>query len=135
VVGVGIGELLGVPVVTFAKEVRIEDRVAHVERVLDDGSEIVEAPLPAVVTVSNELGTPRAPSLRETMRAARKPVAAWSASELGLAADTVGAAGARRVLERMFIPVKQNRCEFIAGNSPAEQAAGLAQRLHEAKLI
>ena len=135
VVGAGIGELLGVPVVTFAKEVSVEAGVARVERVLDDGSEIVEAPLPAVVTVSNELGIPRTPSLRETMRAARKPVAAWSASDLGLAADTVGAAGARRVLERMFIPVKQNRCEFIAGSSPAEQAAGLALRLREAKLI
>jgi len=135
VVGAGIGELLGVPVISFAKEVHIEDGVARVERVLDDGTETVEALLPAVVTVSNELGAPRVPSLRETMRAARKPVAAWSASDLGLAADTVGAAGARRVPERMFIPLKQNRCEFIAGKSPEEQAAGLAQRLREAKLI
>lgn len=135
VVGAGIGELLGVPVIAFAKEVRIEDGVVHVERVLDDGTEIVEAPLPAVVTVSNELGTPRTPSLRETMRAARKPVAAWSASDLGLAADNVGAAGARVVRERMFVPVKQNRCEFIAGSSPEEQAAGLALRLCEAKLL
>ena len=135
VVGAGIGELLGVPVISFAKEVRIEDGVARVERVLDEGTETVEALLPAVVTVSNELGAPRAPSLRETMRAARKPVAAWSVSDLGLAADTVGAAGARRVPERMFIPLKQNRCEIISGNSPEEQAAGLAQRLREAKLI
>lgn len=135
VVGAGIGELLGVPVISFAKEVHIEDGVARVERVLDEGTETVEALLPAVVTVSNELGVPRAPSLRETMRAARKPVAAWSASDLGLAADTVGAAGARRVPGRMFIPLKQNRCEFISGNSPEEQAAGLAQRLREARLI
>jgi len=135
VVGAGIGELLGVPVISFAQEVRVENGVVHVERVLDDGTEIVEVPLPAVVTVSNELGTPRTPSLRETMRAARKPVAVWSASDLGLAADTVGAAGARRVLERMFIPVKKIRCELIAGNSPEEQAAGLAQRLLDARLI
>ncbi len=135
VVGAGIGELLGVAVISFAKDVQIENGVARVERALDDGTEIVEAPLPVVVTVSNELGTPRTPSLRETMRAARKPVAVWSASDLGLAADTVGAAGARRVLERMFIPVKQNRCELIAGNSPEEQAAGLAQRLHASRLI
>ena len=134
-VGAGIGEMLGVPVISFAKEVRIEDGVARVERVLDDGTETVEVSLPAVVTVSNELGTPRAPSLRETMRAARKPVAAWSASDLGLAAGTVGAAGAREICERMFIPVKQNRCELIAGGSPEEQAAHLAQRLREAKLI
>jgi electron transfer flavoprotein beta subunit len=135
VVGAGIGELLGVPVITFAKEVRIEEGVVRVERVLDDGSEIVEAQLPAVVTVSNEIGAPRAPSLRETMRAARKPVAAWSASDLGLAPKAVGAAGARRILERMFIPLKQNRCELIVGNSPVEQAAGLALKLREAKLI
>jgi electron transfer flavoprotein beta subunit len=135
VVGAGIGELLGVPVVAFAKEVHIENRVARVERVLDDGTEIVEVSLPAVVTVSNELGTPRIPNLRETMRAARKPLAVWSASDVGLAAHTVGALGARRVLERMFIPVKQNCCELIAGNSSQEQAAGLAQRLREAKLI
>jgi len=135
VVGAGIGELLGVPVISFAQEVRVENGVVHVERVLDDGTEIVEVPLPAVVTVSNELGTPRTPSLRETMRAARKPVAVWSASDLGLAADTVGAAGARRVLERMFIPVKQNHCERIAGNSPEAQAVVLAQRLREARLI
>ncbi len=135
VVGAGIGELLGVPVISCAKDVRIEAGVARVERVLDDGTETVEATLPALVTVSNELGTPRAPSLRETMRAAKKPVAAWSASDLELAAEAVGAAGARRVRERMFMPVKQNRCEFIAGSSPEEQAAGLAQRLREARLI
>ncbi len=135
VVGAGIGELLGVPVISFAKEVRIVDCVARVERVLDDGTETVETALPAVVTVSNELGTPRTPNLRETMHAARKPVVAWSASDLGLAADTVGAAGARRVLERMFVPVKQNRCEFIAGGFPDEQAADLAKRLREARLI
>ena len=135
VVGAGIGELLGVPVVTFAKEIRIDAGVARVERVLDDGGEIVETPLPAVVTVSNELGTPRTPSLRETMRAARKPVAAWSAADLGLAVDAVGAAGARCVRERMFVPLKQLRCEMIVGNSAAEQAAGLAQRLREAKLV
>ena len=134
VVGAGIGELLGVPVISFAKEVHIEDGVARVERVLDDGTETVEALLPAVVTVSNELGAPRVPSLRETMRAARKPVTVWKAADLGLAASEVGAAGARRVLERLFLPVKNNRCELIPG-SAQDQAAGLAQRLREARLI
>jgi electron transfer flavoprotein beta subunit len=135
IVGAGVGEMLGIAVISFAQDVQIEEGVARVERALDDGTESVEATLPALVTVSNELGTPRTPSLRETMRAARKPVAVWSASDLGLPADTVGAAGARRVLERMFIPVKQNRCEIIAGGFPQEQAAGLVQRLREAKLI
>ena len=84
VVGAGVAELLGVPVLSFARDVSIADTSVRVERVLDYGSEIVEASLPAVVTVSNEIGPPRAPSLRETMRAARKPVIKWSAADLGL---------------------------------------------------
>ncbi|MBI4207999.1 MAG: electron transfer flavoprotein subunit beta/FixA family protein [Betaproteobacteria bacterium] len=134
VVGAGVGELLGLPVITFAKDVHVEDTTVRIERVLDDGTEIMEAAMPALVTVSNELGAARTPNLRETMRAARKPVTVWKAADLGLAADEVGAAGARRVVERLFVPVKNNRCEFIAG-SPEEQAAGLAQRLRAAKLI
>ncbi|HSN39545.1 MAG TPA: electron transfer flavoprotein subunit beta/FixA family protein [Burkholderiales bacterium] len=135
VVGAGIAELLGVPVVSFASDVQTDGNTVQVERVLDDGAEIVEAALPAVVTVSNELGTARAPNLRETMRAARKPVVKWSAADLGLGAGEMGAAGARCVRERVFVPVKDNRCEMMEGASPEEQAARLAQRLREAKVI
>jgi electron transfer flavoprotein beta subunit len=131
VVGAGVGELLGLPVIAFAKDVQVEGAAVRVERVLDDGTEIVEAAMPALVTVSNELGAPRAPSLRETMRAARKPVAVWKAGDLGLAEVDITP---RRVIERLFVPVKDGRCEFIAG-SPQAQAAALAQRLREAKLI
>lgn len=134
VVGAGIGELLGFPVISFAMNIQVEGGAVRVERVLDDGTEIVEASLPALVTVSNELGAARTPNLRETMRAARKPVTAWKAADLGLAASEVGAAGARRVLERLFLPVKNNRCELIPG-SAQDQAAGLAQRLRAARLI
>jgi len=134
VVGSGLGELLGLPVITFAQDVKVEGGSVRVERVLDDGTEVVEAALPAVVTVSNELGEARKPNLRETMRAARKPVTAWSAADLGLPREKIGAAGARRVIERLFVPAKESHCEFIDG-SPREQAARLAQRLREAKLI
>src|SRR6185503_19325459 len=66
VVGCGIAELLGFPLVTFARKVETGGATARVERVLADGFETMEAELPAVVTVSNELGTARTPSLRET---------------------------------------------------------------------
>lgn len=134
IVGAGIGELLGLPVISFAQDVKLANGVLRVERVLDDGTETVEAALPAVVTVSNELGEARKPTLRETMRAARKPVAAWGAGDLGLDPAATGAAGARRIIERLYVPVKNARCELIAGDA-AEQAAALAGRLREAKLI
>jgi electron transfer flavoprotein beta subunit len=133
-VGAGLGELLGLPVITFAQGVAVSDGAVRVERVLDDGTEVLEAVLPAVVTISNELGEARKPNLRETMRAARKPVAAWGAADIGLEPDSVGARGARRVIERLYVPVKESRCEQIEG-APREQAARLAQRLRAAKLI
>jgi electron transfer flavoprotein beta subunit len=132
VVGAGVGELLGVPVLSFAKDVSIADGHVRVERMLDDGSEIVEAALPAVVTVSNEIGPPRAPTLRETMRAARKPVVKWSAADLGLQTDEVAAC---RVRERLFAPVKESRCEMIDGATPEAQGEKLAQCLRTARVL
>lgn len=135
IVGCGIAELLQLPVVTFARDIRVMDGAVRVERVVENGFDVVEAPLPAVVTVSNELGAARAPSLRETMRAARKPVATWSAADLGLESREVGAAGARRVLERLFVPPKKGACELVDGATPEEQGSNLAQRLLGAKLL
>ncbi len=135
IVGCGIAELLHLPVITFARDLKVSDGVVRVERVVENGFDVVEAPLPAVVTVSNELGAARTPSLRETMRAARKPIAIWSAADLGLESNEVGAAGARRVLNRLFVPPKKGVCELVDGATPAEQGSNLAQRLLQAKLL
>ena len=135
IVGCGIAELMQMPVITFARDVRLEGIGVRVERVVENGFDLVEAPLPAVVTVSNELGAARAPSLRETMRAARKPVTAWSAADLGLKEGDAGAAAARRILERLFVPPKKGACELVEGATPEEQGSNLARRLRQAKLL
>ncbi len=135
VVGCGIAEILGLPAVTLAKALELGEGLVRVERVLDDGIETVEAPLPAVVTISHELGAPRHASLRETMRAARKPLTVWNASDLGLASTQVGGRGARRVLERLYIPVNDVVCEFIKGDTPEALASALAWRLREEQMI
>ena len=135
VVGCGIAELLEMPVVTFARKVDVAGRTLRVERVLTDGFETLEGELPAVVTVSNELGAARKPSLRETMRAARKPVAAWSLADIGVDHAAIALAAARRVRERLFVPMKDRNCELFDGPNVEAQAAQLVQRLREARLI
>ena len=135
IAGAGIAELLDFPLVTFARKVDVLDGCVRVERVLADGYETLEADLPAVVTVSNELGAARAPSLRETMRAARKPLTVRTASDIGLAAEDIAAMQTRRVRERLHVPVRQNRCEIIAGVDERAQAATLIERLCEARLL
>ena len=135
IAGCGIGEFLGIPVVTFAKDVRMNGSHILVERVLDDGFETVEAAAPCVVTISNELGEPRKASLRETMRAAKKPLAIWTAETLGVTRDSFGGPESRQIRERLFIPVKDSQCEFFAGGPAQEIAKQLADRLSTMKLI
>lgn len=135
VVGCGVGELLGIPVVTFARKVEVNGRIVRVERVLADGFETIEAEMPIVVTVSNELGAARKPNLRETMRAARKPLAVRAASGIGLAAAEIERVAARRVREKLYVPAKDIQCELIAGVDEAAQAEMLTRRLREARII
>jgi electron transfer flavoprotein beta subunit len=115
--------------------VQTTDGVVTVQRVLQDGIETVEADLPALVTISNELGKVRYASMRETMRAAKKPIKEWMPEDIGLDEAQVGSSAMRYKLERLYIPVNDTECEFIVGNTPAEIAATLAQHLREAKLI
>lgn len=138
VVGCGIAELLNIPVVTYAKAVSVEAGIAAVERVLDDGFETVETPLPCVVTVSNELGEPRKPSLRETMKAARKPVMSWACQDLGLSGESGQSGGQAlpcQTRERLFVPIKQSQCELFTGDSAREIAKVLVDRLLESKVV
>ena len=135
VVGPGIAEMLELPLVTFAAEVTVEGRNLVVERALSDATEIVEVPMPALVTASHEVGAVRHASLRETMKAARKPVTVWTADDLGLTADDLGARGARVTLERLYVPATDVACEFVVGDSAAELAAKLVERLATERLI
>ena len=132
VTGTLIAEMLGAPVITFAKAVTVAGDKVTVERVLPDAFETVEAPLPAVVTVSNELGEPRYPKLQQIMAAARKQVNQWGAADLGLDA---AALAPRLTLERLFVPVTDTEVEIMEGDTPEEQAGALVRRLQEAKLI
>jgi electron transfer flavoprotein beta subunit len=130
VVGSTIAEILGIPVVTIAKEIQHNDDKVTVERVLLDGFETVEAPTPVVVTVSNELGEPRYPQLRQIMMAAKKEVKNWTLNDLGIEAPQ------KRInLEALFVPDTSVQTEWIEGDTPQEKAERLAVRLREAKLI
>jgi electron transfer flavoprotein beta subunit len=132
VTGTLIAEMLDAPVITFAKAVSVSDGTVTVERVLPDAFETVEASLPAVVTVSNELGEPRYPKLPQIMAAGKKQVTQWGAGDLGI---DPAALAPRLTLESLFVPVVDTKVEIMQGDTPEEQAMALARRLHEAKLI
>jgi electron transfer flavoprotein beta subunit len=131
-VPLGVAEILGMASISLGKRVDVQDGKVRVERIIPDGYEVVEASLPALVTVSNELGQPRYPTLRGIMAATRKKPTIWTAADLDL--DTAQSE-ARVTLRELFIPVSDQDCEFIEGDGPAEKGRLLALKLREDKVI
>lgn len=131
-VPLGIAETLGIPLVTIARKVEVKDGKVRVERVLPNGYLVAEAPLPALVTVSNELGEPRYPTLRGIMAATRKKPTIWSAADLGLSPEQLRG---KLELVDLFVPEKAARCELVEGDDEADAGRKLALKLREAKLI
>ena len=131
-VPLGVAELLGLSCIALGKKVEVSDGKVVVERISPDGYEVVEAPLPAVVTVSNELGQPRYPTLRGIMAATRKKPTVWTSADLDIDPSQLQA---RVALHDLFVPVSSQQCEIIEGEDAADAGRQLALRLREAKII
>jgi len=89
-----LAERLGLPQLTFASKVDIDGSSIRIQRLTDYGHDIVEASLPAVVSVVEKINEPRYPSFKGIMAAKKKPVAKLDAATAGIDAALVGAAAA-----------------------------------------
>lgn len=85
-----LAERLGLPQVTYASELTIGDGKVTIRRDGDTASETIEASLPALVSVTDQINEPRYPSFKGIMAAKKKPVEAWSLADLGVDAADVG---------------------------------------------
>lgn len=125
VVPVLLAEKLGMPVAPLARAVAVSGTTVSVTRVTPDGDEVVEGPLPATVTISNEIGVPRFPTAKAKMAARKMSPTELDPAGLGLSeADLKPSV----VLVRQFVPTVQGNCEFLTG-APAEVAQQLLAKL------
>jgi electron transfer flavoprotein beta subunit len=129
-VGTGIASLLGVPCLTFARKVELTGDRVKVEKSSTDGYETIEAPGPAVVTTSYEVGTLREPGVEAFMSAGKKPVTVWNAQTLGLGPGTKLTS-----FLKMYQPTRDTKCEIMEGSSPEEKAGKMVTNLKEIKVI
>ncbi|MFC2012622.1 electron transfer flavoprotein subunit beta/FixA family protein, partial [Chloroflexota bacterium] len=134
-VGSGIAEILKLPSVTLAKKIEVSDGKARIERVTSDGYEVVEVSLPALVTVSNELGEARYPTIKGIMTAKRKEPVVWKPADIGVDPSQLGAAGRKAKIVKLFQPVKEGHCEIVEGENEEESAVNLAVKLREVKIL
>jgi len=134
-IGLGIAEILGLPSITLATKIEIVGGKAIVKKVTDDGYEVVEVSLPAVITVSNEIGAPRYATLKGVIAAAKKEPIIWKPADIGVTMAQIGALGRCTKLIRLFQPVYEGKCDMVEGETPEEAAFNLFQKLREAKIL
>ena len=133
-VGPGIAEWLDIPQVTFAVKIDAEESKLKVERLLEEVNEVVDCPLPAVVTVVKQINSPRLPSLKGMMRAKKAEIKNLSAQDIGADLENTGLKGSPTSVVKIFTPPPKGGGETLAGEA-AEIIVKLTDKLKERKII
>ncbi len=133
-IGPELAGLFDMPCVTDVRElVAIERGRVTVRHATDAGIELVEVPLPAVLTVAKDIAQPRMPSIAGVRAAAGAPVAVLSAARVQADPARSGLAGSPTQVVRSFVPERSDTCEVLEGSVP-EQAARIIALAEEAGL-
>jgi electron transfer flavoprotein beta subunit len=133
-VGPGIAEWLGIPQVTFAFKIEINDSKAKVERLLEEVNEVVECPLPAVVTVVKQMNEPRLPSLKGMMKAKKAEIKTLTAADIEADPTNIGLNGSPTNVVKIFTPPPKGSGEILSGE-PEEIVNKLIDKVKERKII
>jgi electron transfer flavoprotein beta subunit len=128
-----VAERLRRPVISQAAELTLQDGTLRVKRQTEFGYDVIEAPLPAVVAVSDAINEPRYPSLKGIMGAKKKPSDVVSLSDLGLDAGDAGEAGSKTEVLALSEPPARGDARKIEGGADAAQA--IVDYLAEKRLI
>ncbi len=134
-VGPELAEMLGIPFVAYVSKVEeIDNGHMRVQRMVEEGHEVIEMPLPGVITVVKEINTPRLPSLRGLAKAKSVVIPVWTAQELGVDMDRVGLSGSATQVIKIFFPQRVPRGEMLQGNLES-QVESLIDKLRECKIV
>ena len=133
-VGPQLAELLGIPDLTHAVRVELDDRGLTAHCKVEDGRVIYQTDLPALVTFAQESNRPRLPTMVGVMRAAGTPIVTWNAGDLGLDPETVGLRGSPTQMLNVF-NAPSGRKGVVLQGSPDELATKLLEKLRSEKLL
>jgi electron transfer flavoprotein beta subunit len=117
--------------VAHIKELDLAGGTITVERLVEEGKEVVKAKLPVVISVVKEINEPRYPSFMGIRKANKAVIPTWSAADLG-----VDAAASKANWSKVYnLPARETKVEMITGDSVEEQVRKLVDRLFEEKVI
>jgi electron transfer flavoprotein beta subunit len=108
--GPRLAERLGLPFVSYAREISLDGATLLAERDLEDGTQAVSVPLPAIVSVAEEAFVPRRVTLLQAMKAQKKPMNAWTLDQdLGLSKETLDGLASSTLLSEAGVVVDRKR--------------------------
>jgi len=112
-------------------EIDFEAKTIKVERMVEQGKQVVSATLPAVLGVLKDINEPKYPSFIGIRKAAKAQIPVWDLSELGLSPEEPRT----KIVAYDSPPKREGEAEIVEGETPAEKAAKLADKLIEEKVI
>jgi len=134
-VGPELAEMLGVPLVAYVNRIEeMSDGQMRVQRMIDEGHEVIQAPLPAVITAIKDINVPRLPSLRSIAKSESAVIPVWNSQELGADPARVGLSGSFTRVIKVFFPERTRQAEVFQGELE-EQVDRLVDKLKSAGLI
>ena len=133
-VGPGTAAHLDLPQITYVRRIEeIDEKTVRAERLLESGYEVIESPLPCVLTVVKEINEPRLPSLKGKMKAKKAEIPVWSAEDIGAGVKDLGLEGSPTKVIKIFTPPQRESGEMLKGE-PAEMCVELVEKLKDTVL-
>ncbi len=131
-VGPGVSEFLDVSLVTYVKGISVKDGVFTVETLMDEGVDVIEGRLPAVMTVVKEAGAPRFASLSGWMEAKKTAIPRWGAKDVGAEAEACGLNGSPTKVVKIFAPpTKTGGVRMDGREEPAAAVEAILKALQD----
>ena len=132
----GIAAWLEFPNVAYVKKVdEIKEGYIRVSRMMEDGTDTLEMPLPAVIAVVKEINEPRVASLKGKMAAKKAIIPKWTAADIEADKTKVGLSGSPTIVASSFNPPPRTGGVRVEGKTPEEKAKNLVNKLVELKLL
>ncbi len=133
-VGPGIAVHLDLPQITYVRKIEsIDDKTIVAERLMENGYEVIQSPLPCVLTVVKEINEPRLPSLKGKMAAKKAVIPCWKAVDLQCDPKCIGMEGSPTKVVKIFTPPARQGGEVMKGE-PSEIVPQLVAKLKDAIL-
>ena len=135
-VALGISEILEIPAATSVTKIQPGDGCVRARRVLENGHELVKLPVPCLLAIAgDESLMPRIAPLPRVVKARKRQIPVWSASDIDADTSMVGAAGAKTWVKELVLPKIEGTCEFIEAEDFGLAASMLVERLKTEKIL